>query len=218
MRSSVSMIYFAYMSIQGFATASYIQFQYKEHLAQLKLTDDVLVSYFVTLNPVTISEIENKIEEKLNYLHLQKAEIKKIFFTCVELIQNQFLYGISDEVTSGNTYFIISKNGNCIKVITANLIQNSQVNSLKNKIATINSFNDKEKLKSYYLNQLVNNKFGEKGGAGLGFITLALKSMNVLQTQFKQVDEDYSLFLLNINFDVKSNDAIVCPRFEGFNI
>jgi hypothetical protein len=187
-------------------------------LAQLKLTDDVLVSYLVTLNPVTISEIENKIEEKLNYLHLPKAEIKKIFFTCVELIQNQFLYGISDEVTSESTYFIISKNGNCIKVITANLIQNSQVNSLKNKIATINSFNDKEKLKSYYLNQLVNNKFGEKGGAGLGFITLALKSMNVLQTQFKQIDEDYSLFLLNINFDVKSNDAIVCPRFEGFNI
>lgn len=218
MRSSVSMIYFVYMSFQIFATSSYIQFQYKEHLAQLKLTDDVIVSYLVTLNPVTISEIENKIEEKLNYLHLPKAEIKKIFFTCVELIQNQFLYGISDEVTSESTYFIISKNGNSIKVITANLIQNSQVNSLKNKIATINSFNDKEELKSYYLNQLVNNTFGEKGGAGLGFITLALKSMNVLQTQFKQIDEDYSLFLLNINFDVKSNDAIFCPRFEGFNI
>ena len=119
MRSSVSMIYFVCMSLQIFATSSYIQFQYKEHLAQLKLTDDVIVSYLVTLNPVTISEIENKIEEKLNYLHLPKAEIKKIFFTCVELIQNQFLYGISDEVTSESTYFIISKNGNSIKVITA---------------------------------------------------------------------------------------------------
>ncbi len=206
------------MSLELSAAKNYIQLQYNEHLAQLQLTEDLIVSYCGSMNGVTISEIEHEIEEKLNKLNLPKPEIKKIFFTCVELIQNQFLYSISDEGITQNNYFIISKNGTCIKIITANLIQTSQVNSIKNKIDTVNSFSDKEELKSYYLNKLVNNKFGEKGGAGLGFITLALKSMNVLQTQFKQVDEDYSLFLLNINFDVKFTDSIICPRFEGFNI
>ena len=192
--------------------------QYNEHLAQLKLTEDLIVSYCGSMNGVTISEIEYEIEEKLNNLNLPKSEIKKIFFTCVELIQNQFLYSISDEGITQNNYFTISKNGNCIKIITANLIQTSQVNSIKNKIDTVNSFSDKVELKSYYLNKLVNNKFGEKGGAGLGFITLALKSMNSLQSQFMQIDNQYSLFLLNINFDVKFTDSIICPRFEGFNI
>jgi hypothetical protein len=197
------------MSLQLFSKSSYIHLQYKEHLTQLKLTDDILLSYLVSLNPLTISELENKIEEKLNKLNLLKSDIKKIFFTCIELIQNQFLYGNSDDGYAENTYFIISKNANRIKVITANPIHVSLVNSLENKIATINSFNDKEELKAYYLNHLVNNKFGEKGGAGLGLISLALKSNNLLQNQFKQIDDEYSLFLLNINFDVKLNDAIV---------
>jgi len=212
------MIYFANMSKELSTTINYIQLQYNEHLAQLKLSEDLIVAYCGSMNGVTISEIEHEIEEKLNNLNLPKPEIKKIFFTCVELIQNQFLYSVSDEGITQNNYFIISKNGTCIKIISANLIQTSQVNSIKNKINTVNSFSDKEELKSYYLNKLVNNNFGEKGGAGLGFITLALKSMNSLQSQFIQINEQYSLFLLNINFDVKFTDSIICPRFEGFNI
>ena len=39
------------MSLQRFATSSYIQLQFKEHLAQLKLTDDVLVSYLSGVEP-----------------------------------------------------------------------------------------------------------------------------------------------------------------------
>jgi len=206
------------MSKELSTTINYIQLQYNEHLAQLKLSEDLIVAYCGSMNGVTISEIEHEIEEKLNNLNLPKPEIKKIFFTCVELIQNQFLYSVSDEGITQNNYFIISKNGTCIKIISANLIQTSQVNSIKNKINTVNSFSDKEELKSYYLNKLVNNNFGEKGGAGLGFITLALKSMNSLQSQFIQINEQYSLFLLNINFDVKFTDSIICPRFEGFNI
>jgi hypothetical protein len=212
------MIYFANMSKELSTTINYIQLQYNEHLAQLKLSEDLIVTYCGSMNGVTISKIEHEIEEKLNNLNLPKPEIKKIFFTCVELIQNQFLYCVSDEGITQNNYFIISKNGKYIKIITANLIQTSLVNPIKNKINTVNSFSDKEELKSYYLNKLVNNKFGEKGGAGLGFITLALKSMNSLQSQFIQISEQYSLFLLNINFDVKFTDSIICPRFEGFNI
>jgi len=212
------MIYFANMSKELSTTINYIQLQYNEHLAQLKLSEDLIVAYCGSMNGVTISEIEHEIEEKLNKLNLPKPEIKKIFFTFVELIQNQFLYSVSDEGITQNNYFIISKNGKYIKIISANLIQISQVNSIKNKIDAVNSFSDKEELKSYYLNKLVNNKFGEKGGAGLGFITLALKSMNSLQSQFIPIDEQHSLFLLNINFDVKFTDSITCPRFEGFNI
>jgi len=212
------MIYFANMCKELSTTINYIQLQYNEHLAQLKLTEDLIVAYCGSMNGVTISEIEHEIEEKLNNLNLPKPEIKKIFFTCVELIQNQFLYSVSDEGITQNNYFIISKNGKYIKIFSANLIQISQVNSIKNKIDAVNSFSDKEELKSYYLNKLVNNKFGEKGGAGLGFITLALKNMNSLQSQFIQINEQHSLFLLNINFDVKFTDSIICPRFEGFNI
>ena len=103
------MIYFANMCKELSTTINYIQLQYNEHLAQLKLTEDLIVAYCGSMNGVTISEIEHEIEEKLNNLNLPKPEIKKIFFTCVELIQNQFLYSVSDEGITQNNYFIISK-------------------------------------------------------------------------------------------------------------
>ncbi len=212
------MIYFVIMNLELIAASNNFQLHYKEHHARIKLTDDVIVSYLVDLTLLTISKIENTIEEKLNNLNLINSDIKKIFYTCVELIQNQFLYGISDNSNTQNKYFIISKNGNCIKIISANLIQTSQVNYLKNKIATVNSYSNKDELKSYYLHQLANNEFGEKGGAGLGFITLALKSKNLLQTEFQQIDDIYSIFILNINFDITIQPKMTCPLFDGFNI
>ncbi len=206
------------MSLQQKAASIYIKLQYQEHIAQLKLTDELIVNYEGTRNQLTINEIERDIEEKLNSLNLLKSDIKKIFFTCVELIQNQFLHGISDEENTQYNYFIISKNGNCIKIFTANLIHTSHINSIKNKIDTVNSFSNKDELKSHYLHQLANNEFGEKGGAGLGFITLALKSKNLLQTEFQQIDDIYSIFILNINFDITFNPKITCPLFDGINI
>ena len=206
------------MSLQHKAASSYIKLQYQEQMTQLKLTDELIVNYEGALNQLTISEIEHEIEQKLKNLHLTKSEEKKIFFTAVELIQNQFLYGIADERNTQISYFTISKNSSTIKINGVNLIQTSQINSISKRISIINSFTDKDELKSYYLNELANNKFGDKGGAGLGFITIALKSKNLLKTQFKQIDDTYSIFLLNINFDINTNKNIFCPRFEGFNI
>lgn len=196
----------------------YLQLQFNEQIAKLKLTDDLIMGYNGIVDGLTISKIENEIEEKLNILHIPKAEIKKIFFTCVELIQNQFLYGKTDEKNKKNCYFLVSLGNKSIKLTGANLIQSTQENYIKEKISIVNSFKNQVDLKAYYLNQLANNEFGEKGGAGLGFIALALKSKNLLQTEFQKIDDNYSVFILNINFDISINPKTNCPLFDGFNI
>lgn len=196
------------MRLQHKAASSYIKLQYLEQIAQLKLTDELIVNYEGTLNQLTISEIEQDIEQKLKNLCLTKSEEKKIFFIAVELIQNQFLYGISDEINTQSSYFTISKNSSIIKINGVNLIQTSQINSISKRISIINSFTDKDELKSYYLNELDNTKYGDKGGAGLGFISIALKSNNSLKTQFKQIDDAYSIFFLNTNFAINTNKNI----------
>ena len=43
----------------------------------------------------------------------------------------------------------------------------------------------------------------DKGGAGLGFITIAMKSANKLKTKFEKINDNFSLFTLTskINLD-----------------
>jgi hypothetical protein len=44
------------------------------------------------------------------------------------------------------------------------------------------------------MDHLANNQISAKGGAGLGFITIAMKSGNKLDIRFEKINDDYSLF------------------------
>ena len=73
---------------------------------------------------------------------------------------------------------------------------NSSIPALEKQINTINSFDDEKALKAYYLEHLENNTMSEKGGAGLGFITIGMKSGNKLKVDFKKINDQFSLFTL----------------------
>ena len=73
---------------------------------------------------------------------------------------------------------------------------------LVNSCSKINSFQDPAELKSYYLEHLENNELSEKGGAGLGFITIGMKSGNKLGTQFEQINDNRSMFLMEVTISI----------------
>jgi hypothetical protein len=56
---------------------------------------------------------------------------------------------------------------------------------------------------------LEKNNFGDKGGAGLGIITLAMKSQNQINGQFKKINKNYSIFLLELNVKLKIDSEIL---------
>ena len=74
---------------------------------------------------------------------------------------------------------------------------NSSIPALEKQIKVINSFEDEKALKAYYLEHLENNQLSDKGGAGLGFITIGMKSGNKLNVEFKKINDQMSLFILN---------------------
>ena len=42
----------------------------------------------------------------------------------------------------------------------------------------------------------------DKGGAGLGFITIGMKSGNKLKTNFKKINNEFSLFILKATISI----------------
>ena len=59
-------------------------------------------------------------------------------------------------------------------------------------------------LKQEYLDVLTNGELSKKGGAGLGFLTIALKSNGNLQFEFKPLNDNYSLFSMTANVSPQS--------------
>jgi hypothetical protein len=181
----------------------FVQEQYKKLLNEVKEHGNVLITHIGELSQNVISVLESEVEEKVTGLELAKGPVKKIFFISVETLQNMLIHGHKGNAGEQQNFFILLKTDSCINIISANLVANDAIHTLEKQIHVINSFDDEKALKAYYLEHLESNTMSDKGGAGLGFITIAMKSANKLKTKFEKINDNFSLFTLTskINLD-----------------
>ncbi|MFM1932204.1 MAG: hypothetical protein RL226_1507 [Bacteroidota bacterium] len=80
-----------------------------------------------------------------------------------------------------------------------NTVRNSIRASLSEAVDKINSMSPEE-LRAYHKQQLQENSFNEKGGAGLGLIELARKSGQKLKYRFDDISDEYAYFQNQVCF------------------
>ncbi len=191
------------MSAEPHIEETFFKNHFLKTIEGLKPDHTVLIAYDGVLNNDTISRLENEVEGKVTELSIAKGPLKKIFFISVESLQNMLIHGGKDSQGHQHNYFILTKNHTKIEIITANLVSNNIIEKLKKDVERLNSFNDPAELKSYYMEHLDKNEISDKGGAGLGFITIAMKSGNKLGYEFGKINDTLSLFMLrsSVNLD-----------------
>ena len=178
---------------------TFFENKYNSLLQEISANKDcsVLVKHFGDLSQESISNLEGQVESSVIENAIAKGPLRKIFFISVETLQNMLIHGHKNLEGQQRSFFILAKNHVKVDMISANLISNAAVEGLQKQINIINGFQDPAELKQYYMDHLENNQLSEKGGAGLGFITIAMKSGNKLKVAFEKIDDNYSLFLLN---------------------
>ncbi len=191
------------MSITLNKEEQFFDLHFEKNIENVNISSTLILAYDGVLNTDTISKLEGSIEEKIAEKNLPKMVIKKVFFICVEALQNMFIHGHRDDAAAQHNFFIIYITSKAVKIITANLITNTSIVKLSGDIDKINSFNEPADLKAFYLEHLENNELSEKGGAGLGFITIGMKSGNKLNVEFNKINEKRSLFLLEVTINLE---------------
>jgi hypothetical protein len=68
---------------------------------------------------------------------------------------------------------------------------------LRTNLSEVNGLTHQE-LRVRYVERLCNNDWSEKGGAGLGLISMAKKSNGPLDYQFQELEQDMFLFTLAV--------------------
>lgn len=191
------------MSSESNIERNFFEQRYKQLLEDTRSSKTVLVHYNGELNQDQITRLESDVENSVINIAVPKSPMKKIFFISVETLQNMLIHGHKDQTGHQHNYFVVAKNGTKVEITSANLIANAAVPILSQQIDRINAFEDEKALKQYYMDHLANNEISEKGGAGLGFITIAMKSGNKLKIQFNKINDDYSLFELTSSVNVE---------------
>lgn len=170
--------------------------KFKTLLQATPENETVLVSYNGVLSQEQVAKLETEVETKIVEAGVPKGPLKKIFFISVETLQNMLIHGNKDAEGKQHNFFILRKNGVKTQITSANLVETKNITGLEKQMTTINEFEDAAALKQYYMGHLENNQLSEKGGAGLGFITIAMKSGNKLAYEFDKINDTTSLFLL----------------------
>jgi len=158
------------------------------------------VSDFGEFTQDYVNQISEEIEERLFEEGEKKVIIKRIFSIIVEGLQNIRLHGEKDNEGNQVSFFIILKNDSNYFIYLSNLVFNKNIEGIKKRIAQVNGMN-KDEIKELYLSVLTNGVISNKGGAGLGFITMSMKSLNLLDYNFTQIDDVISQYDLKITLD-----------------
>lgn len=190
------------MTQNGYNEKQFVHEYYEKLIFDTQQRENILVSHIGELHQGVISTLENNVEERISSLQISKGPVKKIFFISVEILQNMFIHGQKNKQREQHNFFILSKNDGLVNIISANLVSNDSIPAIEKQIEVINSFEMEKDLKAYYLEHLENNTMSEKGGAGLGFITIGMKSGNKLKTNFKKINYDFSLFTLTSSISI----------------
>ncbi len=122
---------------------------------------------------------------------------RRVYFLMVESLQNITRYqALKLDLFDKSGVFFIQKKAERYLISTGNLIENSRIAYVADKLLLVNKLT-KDELKNYYRQILKNGKFTEEGGAGLGLIEMARKSGNRLTFRFEKLNEEYSYFYLH---------------------
>jgi hypothetical protein len=146
-----------------------------------------------TLTRKILSLAESNLQRLVDKSSLQN----RIYFIMVEGLQNVTRHqeDVVEDVGDYSGIFAIQKKGPRYLITTGNLIVNTKVDSLKQKLERVNSL-DREELKNLHREILSTGELSDKGGAGLGLIEMARRSGNKLLFDFEYVDLYWSYFYL----------------------
>jgi hypothetical protein len=136
--------------------------------------------------------------EFIETLNEKPILIRKISFITVEVIQNIIYH--SDKPPKGETfaYFELLKGEEGYEIKTGNLLLKEKTEDLDKRLQyVINS--DENEIKEKIINKLVQEEFSEKGGAGIGLLTIRKKVNKGMTYNIEYFKDNYNI----IHFEIK---------------
>lgn len=163
----------------------------------------IILHYVGDLSAGFASALSNRLERLLDSELDSKQAQRRFFSVFIEAIQNIRIHGCQDEDghTHAGVIIYTRKNEICAKLL--NVVSHAQARLLERRYDEVNQANRQE-LKSRYLDLMKHGDVSEKGGAGLGIITIVLRSKNPSHYRLIPINKDYMIF-----------ESDVCVLIEG---
>jgi len=168
--------------------------------------NNIILFYKGNVDSDVINHVLDTVEEKMVEVNEQSKLRKKVYNVLVESLQNLYHHvdkvpeDFEDQSSEKFGMLVVQKVDHGYKIITGNFVQADNIEKLEEKIKRINR-SSQEEIKELYKFILNHQRISAKGGGGLGLVDIARKTGNKLDYAFKEYNDKYSFFYLNILVD-----------------
>lgn len=160
----------------------------------------VTISHFGEFSQDLVNSLTVSIENAMIDSGDKKSIVKRMFSVLVEGLQNIRIHGERDEDGTQVSFLLILQHRDAYKITFGNLIQNTNISKVSKLLAFLND-SDPSAVKQHYMEVLSNGHISSKGGAGLGFITMALKTKHKIGFNATEVSADLSCLTVELTLD-----------------
>lgn len=164
---------------------------------------NIILFYKGNVDSDIINHILDTVEDKMVEVNEQPKLRKKVYNVLVESLQNLYHHvdrvpeDFEDQTSEKFGLLVVQKIKGGYKIITGNFVHAGNIEKLEEKIKRINR-SSHEEIKELYKFILNHQRISAKGGGGLGLVDIARKTGNKLEYSFKEYNDKYSFFYLNI--------------------
>jgi hypothetical protein len=163
----------------------------------------LLFSHFGDFNASKTEHLIKVVESLALEEGAKRRIMRRLCSVMIESIQNIAMHGARDQDGRLQSFIAITKEDDAFQLTTGNLLLAEDVGLLEYKLDELNKL-ERPALRKEYIETLSNENFSYKGGAGLGFLTIAKKSHNPLSYKLSQLDETLAYFILEVKIDDES--------------
>jgi len=161
----------------------------------------VIIDYEGFISFETMEMILNRLRASQAFSKLRKPVRKRLYGTVVESMDNIYKYAVPNRNDQKKpqrlpTLKVSQENRNFV-VTAGNMIKSESVEALRFKLDRVNQL-DTEALKSLYEDVINRESSEEDNGAGLGLITMALRTEQDIRYSFVSLDDKYSYFKMSV--------------------
>ena len=175
-------------------------------LERIMADNNVYLLWLGHISPDVGKEVLSFNETKLSEEDINSMMRKRVFSILVEILENVLKYspGKEAEEKYGMPVIMIRMFDKAFYLTTGNLILNSDVGALRQKLDLINNY-DKTELKDLFIKSLSSQDLKSDSTGNMGLIDMARKSGSKLEYKFEELNDPYSYYTLTVKVDQKIN-------------
>jgi hypothetical protein len=166
---------------------------------QMLREQGVYLSFTGPLSQSLLEDVVEILRQKMTLEGVKTSTVMQVFSMAVEQVQNMIRYS-AETVPEGERHaefrlgiLIIGYENGQYFVLSGNLIKNTKVDPLRERLMTLRRMT-KDELNRHYKEQRKKPLEPGSQGAGLGFIEMARKARHPLEFDFQKIDEQVSFF------------------------